>query len=360
MRRSKSGLPRYCSYNTDRGGTRRVRFRLRGFSTYLTGTPWSEDFMRQYAAALDGVKGHAAALGRARLVAGSVNELVAAYLDCSEQGSSSFKVARPLTQRTRRYFSERFRETDGDVALTRVANGKRVMLLERRHVQIMVNRKAATPSSQRGFLQALRALFKWAVSEGRVPADPTEGVTRVKVKSAGFKTWSNADIAKFEAVHAVGTKGRLAFDLPLFTGQRLGDIISMGPQHVRDGVLSIVQEKTGAAVDVPLHPKLAASIAATPSGHLSFLVTVLGRPYDRGSFGNWFRKLCDEAGCRGLSAHGLRKAAGTRLAAIGCTTHEIAAILGHASLAMVELYTRAANRKELSRTAMLKLVESEK
>ena len=48
VKRTKSGLPRYCSYNTDRHGKQRVRFRKDGFSTYLTATPWSEDFMRQY------------------------------------------------------------------------------------------------------------------------------------------------------------------------------------------------------------------------------------------------------------------------------------------------------------------------
>lgn len=56
MLRTKSGLPKHCAWNTDQHGKRRVRFRKAGFSTYLTGTPWSEDFMRQYAAALDGVK----------------------------------------------------------------------------------------------------------------------------------------------------------------------------------------------------------------------------------------------------------------------------------------------------------------
>jgi hypothetical protein len=46
MRRSKSGLPKYCGWNTDHHGKRRIRFRKNGFSVYLTGTPWSEDFMR--------------------------------------------------------------------------------------------------------------------------------------------------------------------------------------------------------------------------------------------------------------------------------------------------------------------------
>jgi hypothetical protein len=57
MLRTKSGLPKHCAWNYDRHGKRRVRFRKAGFSTYLAGIPWSEDFMRQYAAALEGVEG---------------------------------------------------------------------------------------------------------------------------------------------------------------------------------------------------------------------------------------------------------------------------------------------------------------
>ena len=53
MLRMKSGLPKHCTYQADRHGKRRVRFRRRGVSVYLTGIPWSEDFMRQYAAALE-------------------------------------------------------------------------------------------------------------------------------------------------------------------------------------------------------------------------------------------------------------------------------------------------------------------
>jgi hypothetical protein len=46
MRRRKSDLPKYCSWNLDRAnGKRRVRFRKGGFETYIYGTPWSEDFM---------------------------------------------------------------------------------------------------------------------------------------------------------------------------------------------------------------------------------------------------------------------------------------------------------------------------
>jgi hypothetical protein len=63
VRRTKSGLPKHCTPVIDRHGKRRVRFRKSGFSTYLTGTPWSEDFMRQYATALDGVKAQPTSIG---------------------------------------------------------------------------------------------------------------------------------------------------------------------------------------------------------------------------------------------------------------------------------------------------------
>ena len=89
MLRTKSGLPKHCGWNIDRHGKRRVRFRKGGFSTYLTGTPWSEDFMRQYAAALDGVKAQASNIGAGRTIAGTVNALVAAYLDRSQKARRS-------------------------------------------------------------------------------------------------------------------------------------------------------------------------------------------------------------------------------------------------------------------------------
>lgn len=51
-----SNLPKYCHRNENQLGNKFIRFRKGTFSTYLTGKPWSEDFMRQYADALNGIK----------------------------------------------------------------------------------------------------------------------------------------------------------------------------------------------------------------------------------------------------------------------------------------------------------------
>ena len=211
------------------------------------------------------------------------------------------------------------------------------MLLTREHVQRIVNEKAATPFAQRNFLNTLRAMFQWAMKEGRVPDDPTLGVTREKVKTTGYKTWSEDQIARFEATHPIGSKARLAFALLLYTGQRRGDVVRMGRQHIHNGVLTIDQGKTEggeeAHLEIPVHPKLREIIDATPTvGVKTFLVTHFGKPYTAPGFGNWFRELCDAAECPDVSAHGLRKATARRLAEIGCSANQIASITGHASL----------------------------
>jgi integrase len=325
--------------------------------------------MRKYAAALDGVKEQTNDVGQARTVLGTVNAIVAAYLDCGEKSTSPFKTLKPETQRTRRNILENFRGAYGGCPVYGVnRNGQREMLLKREHIQRIVNKKIETPFAQRNLLNTLRAMFRWALSEGGVPDDPTLGVNRRRVKTTGYKTWDESEIARFEQRHPLGTKERLAFALLLYTGQRRGDVVQIGRQNIRSdpqwehGVLILDQGKTEggeeAHLEIPVHPKLAETIAATPMvGVKTFLVTSFGKPFTSNGFGNWFRDRCDAAECPDVSAHGLRKATARRLAEIGCTEHQIAAILGHASIAEVVRYTKAANRKRMARETMGKLIE---
>jgi integrase len=57
----------------------------------------------------------------------------------------------------------------------------------------------------------------------------------------------------------------------------------------------------------------------------------------------------------GLNIHRLRKLAATRLAEAGCSAHEIAAISGHKSLAMVVLYTAITEQEKLTGAVSLRL-----
>jgi integrase len=133
----------------------------------------------------------------------------------------------------------------------------------------------------------------------------------------------------------------------------------MGPQHVRDGVLSIEQVKTGNRVDIPLHPNLLRSIEACPSGHLTFVVTEFGKPFSVKGFQQWFVDAVKKAGLpSGLSGHGLRKAASRRLADLDCSEDQIMAITGHETSDEARKYLKDANRKKLARSAMDRLIRS--
>jgi integrase len=92
---------------------------------------------------------------------------------------------------------------------------------------------------------------------------------------------------------------------------------------------------------------------ATPCAALTFLTTRTGRPYSGSDFSDEFRKWCDAAALpKSCTAHGLRKTAACRLVNDGATTHQIAAMTGHASLSEVQRYTKAADQARLAREAV--------
>lgn len=198
-------------------------------------------------------------------------------------------------------------------------------------------------------------MVRYAINIGVRQDDPTAGV-RVKMpKTDGFKTWTEEDIAVFEAAYPIGTKERLALVLLLNTALRCADVVRVGRQHVRgDTICNIKQQKTGMLLPpIPITAELAAAInAAAPGEHLVFLVNERGKTFNAKRFGEWFSKQCRRAGLMGLSAHGLRKAACRRLAENGASANEIAAISGHASLREVERYTKAADQARLARNAL--------
>jgi hypothetical protein len=215
----KSGLPRYCCWNLDRvNGRRRVRFRKAGFSTYISGTPWSDDFMRQYAACLDGAKPQPPAIGAARTVPGSINALIVSYYNLV------FPTLKPSTQAHRRAILERFRHDHGDKSVARI---------ERQHVASIIAKKANTPHAANSLLKILRLLFTHAIAINMRRDNPAAGLKKIKTSSDGIHTWTEDEVGQFITRHSLGSKPYLALMLMLWTGQRRGDIIRMGWQHIR-------------------------------------------------------------------------------------------------------------------------------
>lgn len=332
-------LPRYVSEFQDRHGTWRARFRRKGQKDYyFRATPWSDDFMREYRACLDGEAAPKIEIGLKRTKAGTISALIVAYY-----GTPEFTGLRPSTQATYRGIIERFRAKYGDLS---------VAGLDRRHIKKILGGMSETPAAANNLLDRLKTLMGLAVDLGMRPDDPTIRMKGYRIQSDGFHTWTEDEIAAFEKRHEVGTRARLAFSLMLFTGQRRSDAVKMGRQHVTDRTILVGQQKTSAKLRIPLHPELKAIIDATPIENMTFLTTAYGKPFSAAGFGNWFRDRCDEAGLKHCSAHGLRKAAARRLAEAGCSNQQIKAITGHKTDKEVSRYTAAADQNRLAHEAM--------
>jgi len=335
-------LPKYTRAWVDKRDSRAYYyFRRRGFPRVrLPGLPWSPSFMAAYEAAMNGPR---TAIGAGRIKPGSVAAAVTEYFD-SQQFFTSKSAG---TQRMRLGILERFRAAYGD---------RPFALLPPEWIEALLDSKP--PHAARSWLVTLRSLCEFWVKRRYLRTNPTADIKLASIDSDGFHCWTEEEIAQFERYHPVGTKPRLALALLLYTAQRRSDVVRMGRQHIRNGALTVKQQKTGTELPpIPVHPHLQAVLDATPSEHLTFLVTATGKPYGGNAFSAQFRNWCEAAGLpKRCKPHGLRKAACRRLAEAGCSEKQIAAISGHASLDEVARYTKAADKARLARDAMARMI----
>ncbi len=251
--------------------------------------------------------------------------------------------------------------------------------LEKKHVGEMRDAKVAAvaPEAGNNLVKALRSLFAWAIDseiDPQLQLNPARDVKHISTGSQGWHTWTVEEVHQFEDRHPVGSKARLALALLQYTGARASDAIRLGPQMERDGAteagepirrLHFTEWKNRKRKPkhraIPILPELRAIIDATPSGHLSYLVTRHGRPYSSSStFGQWFKRQCVMAGLPHCSAHGLRKAGATIAAQNDASSHALMAIYGWTTLKQAEVYTRAVNSMRLADEQMHKIVPEQR
>jgi integrase len=269
-------------------------FRRPGFPRIrLPGFVGSEAFMQAYQQALGGAPEPIGASRRSK--PGSVSAAIASYY-----GSPTFRVDLASTsQEMRRATLEAFRRQHGD---------KLIGAMPKKFLQALLDNMS--PAAARNWLNAIRALMKHCIRLELVRDDPTLGIKLRPMRSDGHHTWTEDQITQFEAHHPIGSKPRLALALGLHTGQRRGDVVRMGRQHIRNGLMHVRQQKTGTTLAIPVHVNLQALLDATARDGLTFLTANNGRPFVAKSFSDWFRTQCDRAGLPPeCSFHGLRKAA---------------------------------------------------
>jgi integrase len=296
----------------------------------------SPEFNAEYQAAL--LLGNLPRSGKSAK-AGSLAWLLSRYRESAAWQSLSL-----ATRRQRENIFVHVLETAGTKPFTAITTATINQALERR---------AATPAQARHFLDAMRGVFKWALKNNHTRSDPTASVDNPERRTGdGFPAWTEEHVEAYERRWPLGTRQRVWLDVLLYTGLRRGDAVRLGRQHVRAG--EIKTEKTGQIVPLQILPVLAKTLAASPTGDLTFIVGERGQPLTKESFGNLFRDAARAAGVPG-SAHGCRKLGAVRAANSGASEATLEAIFGWSGGRMASLYTRKANRKRLAKEGMHKL-----
>jgi integrase len=217
------------------------------------------------------------------------------------------------------------------------------------------------PGKQAAALAAFKALEKWAIVRDLLPRPITLGVETGK-PSGGHVPWTQAqvDLAVANARPALAR----AVILGSNTGQRGSDLIRMGWTDIetfqgREGI-AITQVKTGREVWIPILGELGRALANWERRPGPFLLTEWGEPWTRQQLTNAWTYERDHNDTlsplreAGLVLHGLRGHACVHLYRAGCTTRQVADMVGM-SEPMVANYTRKSVSRENNLATIIQL-----
>lgn len=330
---------------TDRHGRQRWRYRRSGRTTALPSRPGHPSFEAAYLAA---VTGQPIKPAQVRCMPGAAHprslraawQIVIMTIEWSNLA--------PISKANQIAVAERFLSTRihqhemmryGDLPIDE---------LKRRHIREILARWSATPHAAAHILRLMRKLTAAALDSEWIETDPTY---RIKFRPAfkGWKAWPADVRAAFERKWPLGSTPRTIYALALYQGHRRADVAAIRWSDLEADASSIVQQKTGKSVWIPMHSDLAVAIDAAPRRGETVIVTQYDRAFSHKALGMRMQDWTAQAGIvPGYTLHGLRKTLGKLLAEGGATTRQIMAILGHSDIAHAELYTREAEQRKLA------------
>lgn len=210
-------------------------------------------------------------------------------------------------------------------------------------------------------LQVMSLLATWAKPRNIMannPAADTPHIRRPKGTPRANRPWTALERAA--VLEHAPPELLVGIGLGMFAGYREGDAVRFAWTGYDGSAIQMRQSKTGGIVWMPAHTRLRAILNAAPRKSPVAMVGQRGRPYTvngfRARFFSLIRRLYKDGKVgKGLTFHGLRHTVGDLIAEAGGSSHDIAAVLGHATISQAEHYSRGADRKKRARSAMRRL-----
>lgn len=329
----KINLP-YVTTRQNADGSLRYYYDRRGYPLVrLTGDPLSAEFMAAYEAA---PTQQPVAHGKR----GSFGWMCDTYLD-----SPDFKNLKPATISARRriiatMLAERINPAHRHTfAVLPMAD------FTRKHIIVLRDRKAAVPNAANERLKILSQIFKAAIDVEIIDTNPVSTVAKLKTRTGGHATATDAQINTYMAHHTSGPE-RLAMRLLMAFGCRVSDLRRLGRHNIKDGWLHYTTQKTNMAIEVQIPADLLPELLASP--HMVFLLTDHGKPFaSEKAMSAKIARCFRQAGIEGITAHSVRKWAATKDAEASWDDRALCAKYGWRDSKEARPYTEAVNRRKL-------------
>lgn len=223
------------------------------------------------------------------------------------------------------------------------------------HVIQLRDAWAKRPVAANHLLSVLKTLINWGIPREFSETNPCIHVPKLEVDEDGARPWPAWAYGLIDE-HA-REDVRRAVLLARYTGQRQEDVLMMAPEHIEDGGIVVVQQKTGKELWVPLHADLRGALEGWSGS--PYVLTPKDEPYTPERFrAAWTRFMNGTPAGRirqeRFTFHGLRASSCEKLREVGCSDAEIGSITGM-SPAMIRRYLRFADQKRLAKAAQRRL-----
>ena len=214
------------------------------------------------------------------------------------------------------------------------------------------NKYAETPRAADMGMQVLSRVCSYAVEQGKLTVNPTEGIKALYSADRAAIIWTDTDIARIKQTGSAEVGH--AIDLATTTGLRRGDLILVSWSHVHANEICIPTNKSGRRVEarIPLYADLRAVLARIPKRATTILTNRKGQPWTNTGFGQMITAAKARAGIGDeLHFHDLRGTAATKFYSAGLELRVIAEILGWTESSVGQII-----RKYVDRTAATEAV----
>jgi integrase/recombinase XerD len=228
------------------------------------------------------------------------------------------------------------------------------------YLAYLKTKRKLCPRTRQAHLSAIKGLFAYLVKQGLLTTDPTVGIEPPKLTSTLPEVPTEAEIARILAVPdlrtPLGIRNRAILEVFYSSGLRRQELVNLNLSDIdlENGYLRVIQGKNRKDRMVPLGDVACKFIEAylklvrwwyihDPAEQALFIDSAQGTRLAPETISYLVAKLIKKAGItKRISPHTFRHAMATHLLQNQADIRHIQMMLGHASVATTEIYTRLA------------------